>query len=182
MPKRYGKSREPAKHEVRAMQGAFGPDRQAREPPEERADSDLALEAGEGSAEAVVDAGAKGEVGVGVVALDVEPVRIGELRRIAVGGAEQRHHEAALRDRLPSELRVLHGKAHGHLYRAVVAEQLLHGGGQARWVGRERRSLFGVAEERQHAVADRLTVSVTGREQDAARGEHLVSVELSPTS
>jgi hypothetical protein len=39
-----------------------------------------------------------------------------------------------------------------------------------------------VAEERQHAVADRLTVSVTGREQDAARGEHLVSVELSPTS
>ena len=61
-------------------------ERDSREAGEQGAEGDLGLHAGQGSAQAVVDAVAEGDVAAGVAA-EVEAVRVGELGGIPVGGS-----------------------------------------------------------------------------------------------
>src|SRR5437588_11489572 len=60
--------------------------RDRSETADERADRHLRLHAGERHTGAGMDAGTEGEMAVGMAA-DVEPIGIGKLRGIAVGGA-----------------------------------------------------------------------------------------------
>ena len=66
---------------------------------EDLVERDAAFEAGERGAEAEVDAVAEREV-LADVAMDVEPVAVGEAAVVAVRRADQEHHHAALRHRL----------------------------------------------------------------------------------
>jgi hypothetical protein len=61
---------------------------------QDRGYRDGGLEPGQLGAEAVVDAGGEGEVGVEVAA-HVEPVGIGEHPRVAVGGADEELDDGA---------------------------------------------------------------------------------------
>src|ERR1700677_2767105 len=63
--------------------------RDSREAGEQGAEGDLGLHAGPGSAQAVVNAMAEGEVAAGV-AVEVEAVRVGEPGWIPVGGTGRR--------------------------------------------------------------------------------------------
>src|SRR3989304_1696618 len=82
---------------------------QAAEPPDERREGDLALDAGERRAEAEVDAEAEGEMAA-VASGDVEPIGFGEGVRVAVRGADEDHRLPALLDRPPRPRRCLPGR------------------------------------------------------------------------
>jgi len=74
-----------------------------------------------------VDAGAEGDVRV-VPAGHVQPVRVGERGRVAVGRAEQQGDLAAPRYRHTVDLDVLEDPPLEHLQRGVEAHELLHRG------------------------------------------------------
>src|SRR5437763_8526911 len=63
------------------------------EPPEDLSERDAALEPGEGSAEAIVDAVAEGELWADAP-VDVEPVTVGVVTVVAVGRSDEEHHDA----------------------------------------------------------------------------------------
>lgn len=94
---------------------------------DELADGDLALDAGEGGAEAEVNAHAEGEVAV-VGAGDVEAVGVGKLRGVAVGGTEEEDGLGVLGDDAVGDLDVIEGIAAGELDGRVETEDLLDGG------------------------------------------------------
>ena len=83
-----------------------------------------------------MDALAEGDMPVRVVAGDVERLRVGEARRIAVGRGQDDQQRIALGDRLPAQLDVLPGEARGRgLGRTVVAQDLLDGVRDETWIG-----------------------------------------------
>ncbi len=84
------------------------------------------FDAGQWGADAVVDAGAEGDVRV-VRAGEVEAVRGREHRRVVVGGAEQHRHLRAARGGRPVDLDLVQHPALEELERGVVPHQLLHG-------------------------------------------------------
>ena len=95
----------------------------------------LQLNAGQLSAEAVMHAGAEGQV-PGRVACDVEPVRIGERRRVPVGRAEQRHDLLTRRDDHSADLYVFGGHAGGRqAAQPGVAQQFLDRPGDQSRIG-----------------------------------------------
>src|SRR5437660_12722689 len=83
-----------------------------RKPCQHLADRHLRLHAGERHASAGMDAGREGEMPVGLAA-DVETIRIFELRRVAVGGADADMNIAAGRN--------LHAAEAGVARRASIA-------------------------------------------------------------
>src|SRR5262249_44684009 len=91
------------------------------EPP----DRNLPFHAGERQAGAGMDAGAEREMPVRP-ARRLEPVGIGKLRRIAVGGADADVHVGASWHRDPAERGVAGGAAVAELVRAFHAEEFLH--------------------------------------------------------
>jgi hypothetical protein len=72
-----------------------------------------------------MNAEAEGDVTV-VPAREVQTVRVRELRRIAIGGADRGDHHRALRDLATTDLDVGGRHARRPLHRTVVPEQLLH--------------------------------------------------------
>ncbi len=76
----------------------------------------MALRAGPGWRRGVVDAPPKLTWRRGVAA-DVEPVRVGEHRLVAVGGAEHEHQLVAGPHRLTGDLQVVEGDPLGELHR-----------------------------------------------------------------
>ena len=96
-----------------------------------------------------------------VVTIEVQHVRIGEDRRIVVGGAEHRQHRVTgLGDDLlaarTDEHGRLHRHAHGVLHRAVEAQQLVDRGIVERRIVAPAEQLVRVAQQRQRAVADQV--------------------------
>ena len=107
--------------------GAAG-ERVARKPRQEPADGDAALEPRHVEAGADVGARAEGQVAVGL-ARDVEPVGIGELGGVAVGGADADGDEGAGRHGDAADLDVARrGHAVAELVGALEAQDLLHRG------------------------------------------------------
>ena len=97
---------------------------------------------------------AEGEV-ADVRAVDVQRLRLGVPRLVVVGGGQRDDHLAAGGDRRAGDLHRLDGVAERRVgHRGVVAEELLHGGGDAVGLGPEQGELVGVAEQGDDAVAD----------------------------
>ena len=107
---------------------------------------------------------------------EVEPVRVGEHRRVVVGRAEQQRRAPLPRGIADAaDLDVLQHPALEHLQRGVVAHQLLDRGGQQRRVGAQPRQLVGVAEQRPPAVAGHVHGRlVAGVQQQHAGADQLV--------
>ena len=119
-----------------------------------------------------MDPGAEPEV-PGLGPPEVEAVRIGELRGVAVRGAEEAEDEGPRRQRHAADLGVLQGHPSRPLDRPVVTEQFLDGGCEKRRVVVESAALVRVTEEREESVPDEVHGRlVTGDvEQDARREE-----------
>ena len=115
--------------------GGWGGQAVVGEAGEEAGEGDLAFEAGEAHAGALVDAGAEGEVAVGAAG-DVEAVRVGEAAGVAVGGADADGDEGAGGDGAGRRWwwgAVVHAVA--ELVAAFEAEDLLDGGAGEAGVG-----------------------------------------------
>src|SRR5262249_25770829 len=85
------------------------------EPLEERPQPDFALGASQGSAQAEVPAAGEREMLSGIGPFDVEAVRVGEYRRVPVGGGQIDHHQLATADRHPCHLDIVAGDPRGEL-------------------------------------------------------------------
>src|SRR5262249_22010386 len=107
------------------------------EPREEPFEADTCLGAGETSAGTEVLAVTEGDVVPGVRALGIEVFGIGEDLRVAVGGADHRHHDRACRDMDARERRITQCEAEGALDGALEAQALLD----------EVRDRLGIASE-----------------------------------
>jgi hypothetical protein len=147
------------------------------QPPSDRADGDLGLHPREVLPQAGVNSGAESQVTV-VPTADVQPVRIGELDRVAVGGGDQDEDLLTAPDELVAERDVLECQPSEGLDRRVVAEELFDRAPDQLGVLPQPTEFVGMAEERQHAVADepdrRL---VAGHEEQDAGGEQLVHAQ-----
>ena len=127
------------------------------------------LAAGEVGAEAEVRPGAaEADVGVGRAA-HVERVRVGEVRRVAVGGAVEQHHLVARPHRLAAEHGVDRERAAHEDHRRGPADDLLDGRRRdAVEVGEPDLPLLGVLGEQVQALADGVAGGLVARhdEQD----------------
>ena len=135
------------------MPGRLAGQGQPRQVGEQRGQRRLQLDPGQRRAEAEVDAGAEAEVRVGGAA-QVEPVRVGEHRRVPVGRAQQRGDLLARLDRdRPDPNRLGRGPLE-QLQRRVVPDQLLDGARHQARVRAQPGQLAGVGEQRVGPVAD----------------------------
>src|SRR5713226_423099 len=98
-----------------------------RKPCQHLADRHLCLHAGERHASAGMDAGREGEMPVGLAA-DVETIRIFELRRVAVGGADADVHVAAGRNLDAAEAGIARCTPIAELVRALHPQKFLDRG------------------------------------------------------
>ena len=122
-----------------------------------------------------MDAVAEREVRVGI-APDVEGLRVGELRRVAVGRAHQQQDPVAGLDRLIGNRHVLARDSHRPLQRAVVAQALLDAGLHVRRLVAQQAELLGQPQERRQRVADQvLGRLVAGVDEQDARVQHVVA-------
>src|SRR5262249_37840538 len=143
----------------------------------EATDRHLPLHAGQPHARAGVDADAEGQVPVGVPT-DVEPVRIGELGRIAVGRSDADVHVGTGGHLDAVQHRVSCGSAVAELVRALEAEKLLHGGADEVRVRPQGGQRVRVAEQQVHRVADQVGGGlVPGIEQEDAVVQQLELAE-----
>src|SRR5258706_5929737 len=96
----------------------------AGEAPQYRLKRDLGFEVGQRRADADVGAETERQM-VALVARDVEPIRLGELRRIAIGSAKQRDDELTPGESAAVHLYVREQAPAGRLQQAIVAQQFL---------------------------------------------------------
>jgi hypothetical protein len=89
-----------------------------------------------------VDSGAEGEVVV-AGAVDVEPVRVGEVVRVAVGGRDEGEEVLAAGDAVAADVDLGQGDAPGELERGGVAEGLVDGLARPGGVGAQGGPLVG---------------------------------------
>src|SRR5882724_166194 len=144
----------------------------------ERVDGDLAFHARERRAEAEVDTPAEGDVTV-VGPREVQAVGIGELRRVAVSGADEGHDHLTLADRPAPDpgFRARHPRR--ALHGPVVPQELLDGARDEPRRFAQAAQLARVLQERQDPVADQVDGRlVAGDEQEDARRDQLLLVEL----
>src|SRR5262245_18320827 len=138
---------------------ASGPDvrirRQAWHAGNHCAQRDLALEACQGMAEAVVDAVTKRQVMISVAA-DVEAIGIRKRAWIPVRGAEEEKQSLRGPDLLPTQLHILRGHAGPRLDGRVVAEAFLQRLRHEAGRGAQSRELFWMGHQRVQSVADEL--------------------------
>ena len=145
---------------------------------EEFLEGDLGFDAGELGAEAVVDAGAEGEVAIGM-AVEIELVGVFEAGGVAVGGSERCEEHLTAADGVAAELGVGGDEAGlGDLGERDVAEQFLYGGFSQRPIGGELAELVGVGEKREDAVGDLVErCFVAGEEEQKDHRDELVFAE-----
>lgn len=98
-------------------------------------DGHAAFNASEGCSRTRVNPSAEGDVLPDVLAVQVEFVRLVELPRVTVGGAEAEHHNRACFDRYTTEFRCLPGESEVDLRGALVPEGLFDECGDQRAVG-----------------------------------------------
>src|SRR5688500_14960905 len=104
---------------------------------QERVESDLAFHPGERRSDAEMRAVPKSEVWVGM-ALNVKPIRLDKLRRVAIGRAEHAHDLLAGLDRLATDVEIEHRDAYHELKGRLVAQRLLDGrAGQSRVLAKQ---------------------------------------------
>ena len=122
-----------------------------------------------------MDAAAEADVLGSVLAADVETLRIGKHPRVAVRRAEEQRHLRAAGDGLTRDFHpVLEHPTLEQLERRVPADQLLDGGRGRNRTGDEPSPLFGVAQQREQAVAERVHRRlVPGVQQDDDRRDQL---------
>ena len=148
------------------------------EPAQERSERELALHASEWRPQTVMDAVSKRQM-ARTFPVDVEHLGVRVLRRVPIGcgeadddlrtGRNGRLAEVDRRDRV-AERRVRH--------RGVVAQQLFYRDGELRRIGPERGELFGLPQQRDHAVADEARGRVvTGDDQLEDRRQQLLRAE-----
>ena len=111
-------------------------------PAEQGVEGDLPLHPGQRGTDAVVDAPAETE-GCVVGAPEIEPVRVLETVRIAVGRTLEHHDAVTAGERLAHQLGGLEGGAQIELDRTVESQQLLDGHGGDAGVGPPRGQLVG---------------------------------------
>ena len=137
----------------------------------------LRLQPGETGADAEVGAVAEGEMsrsGAG----EVQTVRVGVARGVAVGGAEHDERLLPLAHADSTENEIVSGDAGGDLDGAVVAQELIDGSGAEVGMLSEPVELVGVLEQRERAVADQVRGRLmTGGEQQQAHRDDLVRLE-----
>jgi hypothetical protein len=119
-------------------------------------------------AEAEVRAATEGDVLVRA-ARDVEPVRVGELRRVAIGGREHRHDRGVLRDHLATDLEVLARDADGEEDRPVEAQALVDRGREQLGLRAQALGLLGVRDQRTDPVPDQADGGLEARDEQARR-------------
>lgn len=81
-------------------------------------------------------------------------VRIGELGRIAIGGAEHQEHRRAARQHLAFDFDVLQRRADRDLHRPVVAQAFQHRVRHPRRLALEQVELLRIAMQRDQRIAD----------------------------
>ena len=141
---------------------------------QEHFQGDASFQAGQGCADAVVDAAAERDVAA-LGALDVEPLRD---RRIPPGRGSPHRWRGWRRRRAAAwnavYLAVLQHGPNVELHRRVEAQQLLHRSRYPARVFPQKRELLRVPQQRQHAVADQVRGGlVAGNQQQAQHQEHL---------
>ena len=109
---------------------------------------------------------AEGQVLVGILPGDVQAVRIGEHRRVAVGGPVVHGDLLPLGDQLPADLHVLRRRAAHVDHRADHADELVHGIGQQRAVRRQSGLLVRELRHQLHRAGDGVAGGVIAREHD----------------
>ena len=97
------------------------------QPAQQGHECDLQLDSGQTCAEAKMVPTAESEMSHGVAARDVEPMRINELPRIAIGGADADDQHRILCDLLAGELDVVGRASRRPLHGRVHAQQLFDG-------------------------------------------------------
>ena len=97
---------------------------QILEPFEESGKGDLPFYSRQGSAKTIMTRPAEGQVPV-VLTGHIQPVRIGEARRIMVGSAQYGHHGLPFANQLSSQFQIFWSETEGVLDGAFVTEQLL---------------------------------------------------------
>ena len=112
-----------------------------------------------------------GRVGPG----HVEPVGLGEHRRITVGPGQLHHDQLAGRHRFAGDHGVPVRDSSGALNRGVVAEHLLHGVRPALRLRPEQGELLGVRGQRRHRIPDQVDRRLeAGREQQQRDADQFV--------
>jgi hypothetical protein len=97
--------------------------------------------------------------------MDVEPVRIGKLTFVPVGGQQPRRDDHIRRDDLPAELGLDRGHPADLSERGAVAQHLLDGGLDQRAVRLQLRPYLWVLIQAQHGVAEQRGGSDVSRDQ-----------------
>src|SRR5579875_1872143 len=111
----------------------------------------LRFEAGQRRAQADVNALAESDVRVWPAG-DIEPVWIGELRRVVIGSAEDEQDAIALPYLLIANREIALGGAEGCQHGAIVAQQLFDGGLDHAWVLAQPVPLVAEAREGEQTV------------------------------
>lgn len=121
---------------------------------------------------------AEGEVAAGV-AVEVEAVRCGERRRVAVRGSGGDEHREARRDVDSADAQVLRAVTEGgRAHRGVEAEQFVEGAGDQLRVPAQAVERLRVPEQGQDGVADEVGGGlVPGDQEEGGQGDGLVPVE-----
>ena len=151
----------------RARPAAFGRagEFDVAEPGEELADRHPSFHAGERHPGAGMHPGAEGEVPVGRPR-DVEPVGVGELRRVAVGAAD-RHVDVSPGRELRAAQRRVHLKPPvADLVRAFEAQEFLHRRADQPGVLAQPSHLIREADQRLDPVADQVGRRLVARVQE----------------
>ena len=138
---------------------------------------DLRLHARKRSPEAVMNAEAERQVLAGVVAVDVEAVRLVEDMGIAIGANEHEDHRFSISEDLaPGQFDGGQRGAEGELHRADVAQRLLDEVGDELRIGRDLRELLRVSKQNLSSRADQVDRRLEAGKQKEGRGTDDVAV------
>src|SRR5260370_11392617 len=97
---------------------------------------------------------------------DIEPLGVGELRRVAVGGTVEHHNGHMWAQVRPAQLAFLIAMPPGGLHGAVPSQYLLDRAREQRGVAAQQLKLLGMAQQRVKPVTDKIAGGLgAGQEQ-----------------
>jgi hypothetical protein len=142
-----------------------------REAPEERTERDLDLRARERGAEAEVHAAAERQR-LYVGTRDVQPVRVGIARGVAIPGTQQGEDLLAGGNGHAADIDTRLGHSVHELRRAVVAQELVGEIAKQRRITPQQGELIGMLQETQQAVAEEVGGGLETRREQQRRERH----------